>query len=682
MKNKILIIGAGYAGILTAKKLAKKFKKNDDVSVTIIDKNPFHTMLTELHEVAASRVDEDSIKISLKRVFAGRRVNVVLDTIESFDFDNKLVSGKNGKYDYDYLVLAAGSKPTFFGVPGAEEFSYKLWSYEDAVNLRTHINNCFRRAEAETDPAEKKKLLTFHVVGAGFTGVEMVGELAEYVPILCDKYEIDKKDVSIYNVDILTRTVPNLPEKLSSKVEKRLRKMGVTMMLNCGVVGIGPDFIETKKDGKVVKHAAGTVIWAAGIESSDITNQAAKTLQSAARGRIKLDSYLRSLDNDHVYVVGDNMLFTAEGEERPVPQMVENCEQSAAVAANNIYAAITGKGQMTAYKPSFHGMMVCVGGRYGVARVGLPKFMFNLPSFLAMFAKHFINIIYFIQVLGWNKIFSYMKHEFFTIRNCRSFVGGHFSNRTPSFLLVALRIWLGAVWLFEGIMKIVEGWFNKPMLAGFFGGANTWYNNILNGAAGATEGTSGATSEGASAAAGAVAQAGKAVAEAVSSATTTGGDVVADASNKIGTVILNFDFLNLFKVIFVSGKSLAHSTISDYAFRLDVPLMNWSIYKFILPHDSVQMFMQISIVIAEILIGLALIGGLFTTPASALSLILQVMFVCTTGLYLGTFWMIFAGIAVLIGAGRTFGLDYYVMPLLKRQWKKLPIVRKLYIYND
>ncbi len=669
MKSKILIIGAGYAGILTAKKLAKKFKKNDDVNITIIDKNPFHTMLTELHEVAANRVDEDSIKISLSKVFAGRKVNVVLDTVESIDFENNKVTGNCQTYEYEYLVLAAGSKPTYFGVPGAEEFTHKLWSFDDAVNLREHIHNCFRKAAIETNHEKKKELLTFHVIGAGFTGVEMVGELAEYVPVLCEKYEIDRKDVNIYNVDVLTRTVPNLPEKLSNKVENRLKKMGVTMMLNNGVVGVGEDFIETKNGDKVTRHTSGTVIWAAGIESSDITNEAAKTLQSAARGRIKLDSYLRSLDNDHVYVVGDNMLFTAEGEERPVPQMVENCEQSAAVAAKNIYSAITGKGEMTVYKPSFHGMMVCVGGRYGVARVGLPNFMFNLPSFLAMFAKHFINIIYFIQVLGWNKIFSYIKHEFFTIRNCRSFVGGHFSNRTPSFLLVALRVWLGAVWLFEGIMKIVEGWFNKPQLTGFFGGANGWYDSILKGA---VEGTSGATGE-----------AGKAAVEAVSSATTAGGgEAVAEGINKIGTTIINFDFLHLFRVIFVSGKQLAESALSDFAFRLDIPLMNTFVNKVILANNSVQMFMQISIVIAEILIGLALIGGLFTTPASAVSLVLQFMFVCTTGLYLGTFWMIFAGIAVLIGAGRTFGLDYYAMPFLKRQWKKLPVVKKWYIYND
>ncbi|QNU66000.1 NAD(P)/FAD-dependent oxidoreductase [Ruminiclostridium herbifermentans] len=666
MKSRIVIIGAGYAGILTAKKLAKKFKKNDNVSIKIIDKNPFHTMLTELHEVAANRVDEESIKIGLKKVFAGRKVDVVLDTIESIDFKNKVAIGANQKYEYDYLVLAAGSKPTYFGVPGAEEYAYKLWSYEDAVKLRDHIQNVFRKAACETNLEEKKRMLSFYVVGAGFTGVEMVGELAEYVPILCDKHEIDRELVTIYNVDILKRTVPNLPEKISNKVEKRLKKMGVKLMLNSGVCRIGPDFIEVNANDTCSRYSVGTVIWAAGIESSDITNEAAKTLQSANRGRIKLDSFLRSVDDDRVYVVGDNMLYTAEGEDRPVPQMVENCEQSSAIAAKNIYCAITGNGEMTVYKPSFHGMMVCIGGRYGVARVGFPKRMINLPSFLAMFVKHFINIIYFVQVLGWNKVFSYLKHEFFTIRNCRSFVGGHFSNRTPSFLTVPLRIWLGVAWLFEGIMKVVEGWFESPKLTAFFGGAESWYNSILYGSTGALEGTSGATAV-------------QTATEAVSSAT---GEAAQEVAASVGTTILNFDFLGLFRLIFVSGKELSKSVIGDYAFKIDMPLMNWFTNELILPSDGVQIFMQGFIVIAEILIGLALIGGLFTTPAAAFSLVLQAMFVCTTGLYLSTFWMIFAAIAVLIGAGRTFGLDYYVMPYLKNLWRRLPFVRRLYIYND
>jgi len=719
MVTKIVIIGAGYAGVLTAKKLAKKFAKNQDVSITIIDKNPYHTMLTELHEVAAGRVEEDSIRMSLKRIFAGRRVDVKLDTVTSIDFDSKTVTGVNQQYSYDYLVLCAGSKPTYFGVEGAHEHAFKLWSYEDAVILRDHIRNTFRKAAKQTNLEEKKRLLSFHIVGAGFTGVEMAGELAEYVPILCDEYEIERELVTISVIDVLSRTVPVLPEKLSAKVERRLKKMGVKVLLNTGVVSIGSDFIEYKVNDKVIHEKSGTVIWAAGIEAADITADAAGKLESKARGRIQVDKYLRSVDDDHVYVTGDNMYYIPEGEEHPVPQVVENCEQSADVAAHNIACAVTGRGEMKEYKPKFHGIMVSIGGRYGVAHVGFPNMMFSLPSFLAMFAKHFINIIYFVQVLGWNKIFSYMKHEFFTIRHCRSFVGGHFSNRTPSFLLVPLRVWLGAVWVFEGVMKIIEGWFVSPKLNAFFNGANQWYNNILNGGAAAPDGSSGATAaaEAASSATGAVQSAATVAADALSAATSAAASAVqsaaaaaaeavsaatgaaasaadavtsataavegaAEAVRSVGTTILNFNFLGLFRAIFVSGKDLASSTISDYAFKLDVPFVNWFINKLILPSDTVQMIMQIFIVAAEILIGLALIGGLFTTPASAASLVLQAMFVTTTGLYLSTFWMIFAGIALLIAAGRTLGLDYYVMPALKKKWKNVRWARKWYLYHD
>lgn len=698
MKKNVVILGAGYAGILTAKKLTKKLKKYEDVNITIIDKNPFHTMLTELHEVAADRVDEDSIKISLKKVFAGRKIDVKLDTVTSIDLESQTVIGTNESYQYDYLVLGAGSKPTFYGIPGAKEYSYQLWSYDDAIRLKERILNTFRLASRETNDEKRKKLLTFYVVGAGFTGVEMIGELAEYVPILCEKFDIQRSDVTLVNIDGLNRPIPNLPEKLSTKVSNRLTKMGVQLKLGAFIVKVEKDFIVVKENEKHVNYSFGTLIWAAGIQSNDITADVGRSLELKRGDRIQVDQYLRSTKNNKVFVVGDNMYYTLEGEDKPVPQMVENCEQSSKTAAHNIVCAITKQGQMKAYKPAFHGVMVSIGGRYGVAHVGLPDHFFSLPSFLAMFTKHFINIIYFIQVLGWNKVFSYIKHEFFTIRNCRSFVGGHFSNRTPSFLLVALRIWLGAVWLFEGIMKIVEGWFTSPKLTGFFGGANAWYNSILSGpnTDGGTDAISAATTAAIDTTVTTVTNVVSAVSnsvkvmtlstDAVSSATSAaeaaGSGAVDAAVQAVGKVLVNFDFLGLFKVIFVTGKELASSTLNDFAFKLDVPVMNWFVNKLILPNDSVQIFMQVFIVVAEILIGLALIGGLFTTPAAAFSLVLQFMFVCTTGLYLGTFWMIFAATSVLIGAGRTLGLDYYVMPKLKKLWKKIPLVRKLYIYHD
>lgn len=657
--TNIVVIGAGYAGVLATKKLEKKLRKKgvaNETQITIIDKHPYHTMLTELHEVAACRVGEESVKMNLDQIFAGRKVNVVLDTVTKIHFEENRITGENGEYSYDYLVLAAGSKPTFFGVEGAEEHSYTLWSYDDAVKLRDRIHDCFRVAADEPNEEKRRALLTFYVVGAGFTGVEMIGELAEYVPVLCERFHVKREDVKLVNVDGLSRPVPVLPEKLSGKVERRLKKMGVEIVMNASVVGVGENFIKMKEGEEVKQYTAGTVIWTAGIESSEITTDAAKEVKSAGRGRIEVDSYLRSVDHENVYVIGDNMFYTAPGEERPVPQMVENAEHSAGTAANNIAAAITKKGEMEEYDPKFHGIMVCVGGRWGTARGGMAKHQMNLPSFFAMFAKHFINIIYFIQVMGWAKVSSYLRHEIFTIRNRRSFVGGHFSNRTPSFLLVPLRVWLGAVWVFEAVMKIVEGWFQKPMLNEFFGGANAWYNSIIASYFGVAPAQS---------------------VDAVASATSAGADAAASA----GTLLLDWDF-GLFETIFVSGKELASSTLADYAFKLDIPFVNWSVDNIVLASDGMQMFMQIVIVLLELAIGLGLMSGLFTFPSAAVSIILQFMFLSTTGLYLNGMWMVFASVAVLIGAGRTIGFDYYVGPFLKKHWKNVKWVKRWYLYND
>jgi NADH dehydrogenase len=255
-----------------------------------------------------------------------------------------------------------------------------------------------------------------------------------------------------------------------------------------------------------------------------------------------------------------------------------------------------------------------------------------------MFTKHFINMIYFLQLLGWNKIFSYMKHEFFTVRSCRSFVGGHLSNRTPSFLTVPLRLFLGFFWLYEGIVKIGEGWFKAPKLVTFFRGADQWFDGIING--------------------------------------TAGTDVVASASAEAvtGSVLINWNILGFLRIILVSA--------ADVAIKIQFSLMDWFRDTVIYASGNTQIFFQVVIVISEILIGLALLGGLFTTLAAGYSIILQVMFVMTTGLYMGTWWMFFAAVAVLIGGGRIFGLDYYVMPWLKEQWKKVRFVKKWYLYHD
>ncbi len=642
MGKNIVVLGAGYAGVLTAKKLARRFKKQADVKITIIDKNRYHTMLTELHEVAANRVEEDSIRISLRRIFAGRKVNVVTDTITTIDYDANNLIGENATYPYDYLVLASGSQPTFFGIPGAAQYTFKLWSYTDAIRLRAHIVSTFEKAMNEIDPAEKRRLLTFYICGAGFTGVEMAGELAEWVPQLCEQFEIERDEVHIVEVDMLDRVVPALSPQLSAKAQKRLEKMGVTVHLKTTIQSIGKDYIEVKFGDRVVREAVETVIWTAGTEGANIAKDSPGARQ-AGRGRIQADEYLRAESRPNVYLAGDSMFYIPKGTKTPVPQMVENCEHSASTVANNLAVALTGQGEMKAYAPQFHGVMVCIGGRYGLAYVGTDKKKFSLPSFLAMFTKHFINMVYFLQVLGWNKIFSYMRHEFFTVRNCRSFVGGHFSNRTPSFLLVPLRLYLGFYWLYEAVVKINEGWMTAPKLFQFFRGAEEFFNTIINGPAPAAEGAA---------------------------------DAVASASTAVvqGSLLANWNILGIFRFILVQA--------SDVAVKIQFAPMDWFKKTVILGSGGAMLFFQNMIVVSEVLIGLSLLGGLFTTLSSAYSLILLVMFVMTTGLYMGSWWMVFAALALLIGGGRTFGFDYYVMPWLKKQWRKIKWVRKSYLYHD
>ena len=202
-----------------------------------------------------------------------------MDKIDDINFETKTLTGAAGQtYSYDYLVLAAGSKPTFFGVKGASQYAFKLWSYNDAVVLKERILHCFREASREIDSEKRKKLLTFFTVGAGFTGTEMAGELAEWIPILCHQFEIKREEVTLYMADLLDRVVPTMPSKYCMRCHGRLTKMGVTIMLKNNVVEIGKDFIVLQEGDVQQRIESSTIIWAAGTDGASIAQKAAKTL--------------------------------------------------------------------------------------------------------------------------------------------------------------------------------------------------------------------------------------------------------------------------------------------------------------------------------------------------------------------------------------------------------------------
>lgn len=620
-KKRIIVLGGGYGGVLTAKKLGRRLKKDEDVEITLIDKNPYHTMLTELHEVAANRVSEDSIKIDFKKIFARRKVKVVLDEINEFDFKNGVLKSKSNSYGYDYLVIGTGSKPTYFGIPGAEEYSRKLWSYEDAVNLKEHILHMFRKAVKETDKVKRQKMLTFVVVGGGFTGVEMIGELGEWKNRLCKDFCIDKSEVKLYVVDALPKILPIFPDKLIRKAERRLRKLGVQIITGAGITEVAKDKVTLGDKGSIDTY---TVVWAAGVEGSDTISK--MELEQKGRKRIVTNDKLQTLEYENVYVVGDNIFYIPKGEERPVPQMVENAEHSADLIAHNICSDIKG-GEKKSYEPKFHGAMVCIGGRYGVAQVGSPGKLVGLPSFFAMFVKHFINIIYFIQIAGFNKCWSYMLHEFFHVKDKRSFVGGHFAKASPNFWLVVLRVFVGYKWLEEGLNKLPNIW-NNP-------------SKIFLIPPPAMDGVTAATA--------------KAASDATSAASAAAG-----ATSQWGAALPVPDFIE--KIVKWSMDIFFYNGNGGYTKLAEI--------------------FQICMVIAEIVVGACLIVGLFTALTSIISFIMGAMIWSSGMAPTEMLWYLASAIALIGGSGSTFGLDYYVLPKLKRWWKNIGFVKKSYLYVD
>lgn len=618
--REVIVLGGGYSGVLTAKHLAKRIKKEkiSDVRIRLIDKNPFHTMLTELHEVAAGRVGEESIRMDLREIFYGRNVEIVQDNIQNVDIDGKILKGNKSDYSFDYLVVGSGSRPTWYGIEGAEQNAFSLWSYDDAVKLREHIIDCFTQAYRTEDEAKKRKLLTFVVAGAGFTGVEMAGELAEYAPTLCERYRIPAEMVRIVIVDLIDRVVPTFPQRLSDKVERRLKKMGVEIRLGCGVSEILPDGVTVNTKGSCDNISADTVIWTAGIEASKATQSVGAEQKN--RGRLVTDKYLRADGHSNIFVVGDNIFYIPEGSSEPVPQMVENAEHSSKLCAKNLLAQLKGQpDQLQEYKPAFHGAMLSVGGRWASAYVGTDKKMFALPSFIAMGVKHLINMVYFVQVLGFAKVFSYMRHEFFQVKSRRSFVGGHLSRNTPNFWLAPFRVFMGIMWL-------VEFWGKWPKFSA--DPSNIFLFSIP-------------TADGVSAATGAAE-----VADAVASATVA----VEEAVSAYGPALP------------VPGFILA--------------ITDWAMATVIAP---IAPFVQGAMIIGELLVGLALIAGLLTVPALLASILMCVMIYSSGMASQDILWFFFGSVGLLAGGASNFSFDYYLLPYLRRWWNSRRIVQKLYL---
>ncbi|KPU42309.1 NADH dehydrogenase-like protein YjlD [Oxobacter pfennigii] len=575
----IVILGAGYGGVHAAKLLSKKYKKYHSVKITLIDRNPFHTLMTELHEVAGGRVEADSVQVDLFKIFNKSRVNLVIDEITKVDTDSNVVTTLNGEYKYDYLIIGTGSEPAYFGTPGVKEHGFSLWSLKDALKIRHHIENMFDKARYEKDEKKRRAMLTFIVAGAGFTGIEMIGELVDHSKVLAKKYDIDPKEIKLINVEAVGRILNMLDEGGAQKVANWLTKHGVDLMLNSPITEVTPDNI-TLKDGKVIDTK--TLIWTCGIQGCGFAKEFGIPVNN--RNRLNANEYMQSLEKPNVYLVGD-CAWVEEGQAKSLPQIVEAAVQTAETAAHNIIADME-MGTKKPFKSNYHGFMVSVGSHYCVANVGGMK----MSGFFAMATKHLVNLHYLFGVGGFYLIIKYLRHEFFNMKDKRSFLGGHLSAKVNALWLFFLRVFTGAMWLHEGLVKVNEGWFKEVKIPMFL-----------------------------------------------------------DATS--------------------SASAAAESTSTVVPLISSPPAFFTAFMEILKPFGF---YFQIMIVCMEIAIGLALLAGLFTFLASAASVFLCLNFIISAMAGLEIVWFIAAGIALMGGAGRTLGLDYFVMPwlqkLLSRYW--------------
>ena len=633
-KQNIVVVGAGYAGVSATKFLAKKFKKDTDVTITLIDRHSYHTMMTELHEVAGGRVEPEAIQYDLQRLFSRKKnVKLVTDTVTGIDKENKVVKTLAGSYPFDQLILGMGGEPNDFGTPGVKENGFTLWSFDDAVKIRHHIEATVAKAAIEPDAEVRKAMLTFVVCGSGFTGIEMVGELIDWKDRLAKDAKIDPDEITLMVVEAMTTILNMLSRNDAAKAERYLEKKNVQLLLNSPIVEVAADHIKLKDGSEVPTH---TLIWTAGVKA---TSDAADFGLEAARGsRLVANEYMQAkgYEDKNIYIIGD-LVYYEETPNTPTPQIVQAAEQTGHTAAANIVADIKG-GEKHAFKGNYQGFMVSIGAKWGVANL-FDKI--HLSGFLAIIMKHIVNLKYFFDIRSGYYMFQYIMHEIFHIKDDRSVARGHTSRYGNVLWSVPLRVFYGMVWLVESMKKIVgNGDYLKPST---WFGDGSWFTDkvvfpfpwlqeqVTTGASQATETATTAASGAADAAA-------------------SGG---ADAA----TQAAHF------------GLSYAYGETPMQVFD-HMPKWFESVMKFMMPNQEVALFMQKFMTIVEVCIALALIAGLFTWLSSAATIGLTIAF-CLSGMfYWVNIWFIFVAFALMNGSGRAVGLDRWVIPWIQRKLGK------------
>jgi NADH dehydrogenase len=411
-RPRVVIVGAGFGGLNAAITL-----KNAPVDIILIDRRNYHLFQPLLYQVATAGLSPAQIAVPIRRIVARQRnVTVLMDKVTDVDLDAKQIVTARRRIPYDYLILATGARHAYFGNGEWEAFAPGLKKIDEAIEIRRRILLAFENAEITEDEQDRRRLLTFTVIGGGPTGVEMAGAIAELArkAIVCDFRNIDPSQASIMLIEAGPRILPAFPPRLSESAERQLTDLGVTVLTGAAVTACDASGVMLT-DGSRIDSA--TIIWAAGVMASP----AAKWLKTPSdrAGRAIIDAKLHMPDHPEVFVVGDTASVT-DAHGRLVPGVAPAAKQMGRHVARTILCRIRG---MT--PPEFvyrdYGNLATIGRKSAVADLGRLA-LTGFPAWLLWSLAHVWFLIGFRNRLSvfsdW--IWSYVTYQ----RGARLITGG------------------------------------------------------------------------------------------------------------------------------------------------------------------------------------------------------------------------------------------------------------------
>ncbi|MBO3066151.1 MULTISPECIES: NAD(P)/FAD-dependent oxidoreductase [Staphylococcus] len=336
-RKKVLVLGAGYAGLQTITKLQKQISA-DEAEITLINKNDYHYEATWLHEASAGTLSYEDLLYPVESVVDKNKVNFVKAEVTKIDRNAKKVETDAGIFDFDILVVGLGFESETFGIKGMKDHAFQIENILTARQLSRHIEDKF--ANYASSKQKNDKDLAIIVGGAGFTGVEFLGELTDRIPELCNKYGVEQSKVKITCVEAAPKMLPMFSDELVNYAVSYLEDKGVEFKIGTPIVAANEKGFVVKVNDKEEQLEANTVVWAAGVRGSKLMEE---SFEGVKRGRIVTKQDLTIEGYDDIFVIGDCSAFIPSGEERPLPTTAQIAMQQGEHTAKNIKNVLEGQ---------------------------------------------------------------------------------------------------------------------------------------------------------------------------------------------------------------------------------------------------------------------------------------------------------------------------------------------------